>query len=132
MIFWLLALVLLASLAGIGFRQGAVRVAFSFVGILLGALLAGPLGKLIKPLLVACGLKTPPLAWLLAPLIAFVLISIIFKVAAQVAHKKVDVYFRYHTGDLRQVLWERLNRRGGLCLAPSHGALYLILLSGGV
>jgi uncharacterized membrane protein YvlD (DUF360 family) len=130
MMFWLLALVLLASLAGIGFRQGAVRVAFSFVGILLGALLAGPLGKLIKPLLVALGVKTPPLAWLLAPLIGFVVISIIFKVAAQVVHKKVDVYFRYHTGDLRQVLWERLNRRVGLCLALANGALYLILLSG--
>ena len=50
--FWLLALVLLASLAGIGYRQGAIRVAFSFVGILMGALLAGPLGKLVKPLLV--------------------------------------------------------------------------------
>ena len=46
MMFWLLALVLLASLAGVGYRQGAIRVAFSFVGILIGALLAGPLGKL--------------------------------------------------------------------------------------
>jgi hypothetical protein len=37
MTFWLLALVLLASLAGIGYRQGAIRVAFSLVGILVGA-----------------------------------------------------------------------------------------------
>jgi len=127
--FWLLALVLLASLAGIGYRQGAVRVAFSLVGILLGALLAGPLGKLLTPLLVAMGLKTPPLAWLLAPLVVFVVISIIFKVAALMVHQKVDVYFRYHAGDLRQALWERLNRRLGLCLALANGALYLILLS---
>ncbi len=129
MMFWLLALVLLASLAGVGYRQGAIRVAFSFVGILIGALLAGPLGKLVKPLLVVLGLKTPPLAWWLAPFIVFVVISIIFKVAALVTHKKVDVYFRYHAGDLRQVLWERLNRRLGLCLALVNGALYLILLS---
>ena len=129
MTFWLLAVLLLASLAGIGYRQGVIRVAFSLVGILIGALLAGPLGKLIKPLLVAFGLKTPPLAWLLAPLVIFVVISIIFKVAALVVHKKVDVYFRYHAGDLRQVLWERLSRRLGLCLALVNGALYLILLS---
>ena len=103
MMFWLLALVLLASLAGVGYRQGAIRVAFSFVGILIGALLAGPLGKLVKPLLVVLGLKTPPLAWWLAPLIVFVVISIIFKVGALVVHKKVDVHFRYHAGDLRQV-----------------------------
>ena len=59
MMFWLLALVLLASLAGIGYRQGAIRMAFSSVGILLGALLAGPLGKLLKPLLVGFGVKNP-------------------------------------------------------------------------
>ena len=35
MIFWLLALVLLASLAGFGYQQGAIRMAFSSVGILL-------------------------------------------------------------------------------------------------
>jgi uncharacterized membrane protein YvlD (DUF360 family) len=126
---WLLALVLLASLAGIGYRQGAVRVAFSFVGILAGALLAGPLGKLVKPVLVALGLKTPPLAWFLAPVVVFVVISIIFKIAALPVHKKVDVHFRYHAGDLRQALWERLSQRLGLCLALANGALYLILLS---
>ena len=129
MMFWLLALVLLASLAGVGYRQGAIRVAFSLVGILLGALLAGPLGKLVKPLLVAFGLKTPPLAWLLAPLVVFVLISVIFKVAALMVHQKVDVHFKYHAGDLRQALWERLSRRLGLCLGLVNGVLYLILIS---
>ena len=129
MMFWLLALVLLASLAGVGYRQGAIRVAFSLVGILVGALLAGPLGKLVKALLVTLGLKTPPLAWLLAPLVVFVLISVIFKVAALMVHQKVDVHFKYHAGDLRLALWERLSRRLGLCLGLVNGALYLILLS---
>lgn len=127
--FWLLALVLLASLAGIGYRQGAIRVAFSFVGIVFGALLAGPLGKLIKPLLVTFGLKTPPLAWLLAPVVAFLLISIIFKVAGFMVHQKVDVHFKYHAGDLRLALWNRLSQRLGLCLGLANGALYLILLA---
>jgi hypothetical protein len=129
MTIWLLALVLLASLAGIGYRQGAIRVAFSFVGILVGAMLAGPLGRLIQPLLVMFGLKTPPMAWWLAPIVAFVVISIIFKIAALPVHRKVDVHFRYHAGDLRQALWERVSRRVGLCLALFNGALYLILLS---
>jgi hypothetical protein len=129
MTFWLLALVLLASLAGMGYRQGAIRVAFSFIGILVGALLAGPLGKLVKPLLVVLGLKTPTLAWLLAPLIVFVLISVIFKVAALMVHQKVDVHFKYNAGDLRLALWERLHRRLGLCLGLANGALYIILLS---
>ena len=129
MLFWLLALVLLASLAGIGYRQGAIRVAFSLVGILLGALLAGPLGRLVKPLLVALGVKNPILAGVLAPLIVFLLFSIIVKVAGFMVHQKVDVHFKYHAGDLRLALWERLSRRLGLCLGLVNGALYLILIS---
>ena len=129
MMFWLLAVVLLASVAGVGYRQGAIRAAISLIGILLGILLAGPLGKLIKPLLVAFGAKNPTLAWLLAPLVIFLLISVLFKVAAFMVHQKVDVYFRYHAGDLRQALWERLNHRLGLCVGLVNGAIYLILIS---
>jgi len=55
MTIWLLAILLLASLAGMGYRQGAVRVAFSFVGILMGALLAPLLGKLVAPVFKAVG-----------------------------------------------------------------------------
>ena len=51
MTIWLLVLLLMASVAAMGYRQGGVRVAFSLVGILLGALLAKPLGKLLKPVL---------------------------------------------------------------------------------
>lgn len=129
MLFCLLALVLLASLAGLGYRQGAIRVAFSLVGILLGALLAGPLGRLVKPLLGAFGVVNPTLSWLLAPLVVFVVISIIFKVSAFTVHQKVEVHFRYHAGDLRMALWERLNHRLGLCLGLVNAALYIILLS---
>jgi hypothetical protein len=129
MLFWLLVLVLLASLAGIGYRQGGIRVAFSLIGILLGALLAGPLGRLIRPLLGVFGLKNPTLTWVLAPLVVFLLISVIFKVAAFTVHQKVDVHFKYHAGDLRLMLWERLNHRLGLCLGVVNGALYILLLS---
>jgi len=109
----LLALLLLASLAGLGFRQGAIRVGFSLVGILIGALLAPPLGKLIKPLLIAVGFKNPVLPWLLAPFIIFLIFSIIFKIAGLMVHQKVDVFYKYG-GDLRLALWERLHRRLGL------------------
>ena len=126
---WLLALVLLASLAGIGYRQGAIRMAFSLVGILLGALLAGPLSRLVKPLLVVFGVNNPILKGALAPLIVFLLISILFKVAGFMVHQKADVHFKYHAGDLRLALWERLSRRLGLCLGLVNAAMYLILIS---
>jgi hypothetical protein len=69
------------------------------------------------------------LAWLLAPFLVFVLISIIFKVAALPVHLKADVYFKYHAGELRLALWERLSRRLGVCLGLVNGALYFILIS---
>ncbi len=129
MTIWLLALILLASLAGLGFRQGAIRVAFSTVAILIGALLCGPLGKLVRPILHLVGVKNPVLLWMLGPFIAFVVISIIFKVAAFPVHQKADVFYKYKAGDLRLALWERLNRRLGLCLGLLNATLYLILLS---
>ena len=127
MTIWISALLLLASLAGLGYRQGALRVAFSLVGILVGALLAPPLGRLVKPLLVLGGLKNPVLLGLLPPLIVFVIILIIFKVAALIAHQKAEVYYKYNAGELRIALWERLNHRVGLCLGMVNGAAYLVL-----
>jgi Colicin V production protein len=127
MTIWLLALLWLAILAGLGYRQGAIRVAFSLLGILLGVLLAGPLGKLIKPLIMMVGLKNPMIVGPLAPLLAFIVISLIFKAIALAVHQKVDVYFKYKAGDLRLALWERLNHRLGLCLGLLNGTVYFIL-----
>ncbi len=129
MLIWLLALVLLASEAGLGYRQGAIRVGISFFGIVVGALLAPLLGKLAKPLLTAFGMTNPVLIWLLGPLIVFVVVSVLFKAAALPLHQKVDVYYRYKTGELRPVLWDRLNRRLGSCLGLLNATAYLVLIS---
>jgi uncharacterized membrane protein required for colicin V production len=129
MTIWILALVLLASLAGLGYRQGAIRVAFSLVGILLAALLAVPVGHILQPLLLHLGAGNPVLAWAIAPIFGFALISAAFKVAAFSVHKKVEVHYKYQAGDLRLALWERLNRRLGLCLGLANGALYFVLVS---
>jgi len=128
MTIWILTVVLLASLAGLGFRQGAIRVAFSFFGIVLGALLAGPLSHPLGRLLPMIGVKNPLLNWALPPLIVFVIVSIIFKAIALAVHQKVEVYYKYKAGDLHQALWERLNHRLGLCLGLVNGAAYLLLV----
>jgi Colicin V production protein len=129
MIIWILALVLIASVAALGYRQGVVRVAFSFLGIVAGALLALPLGRLIEKLLGIAGLKDPLLLWALGPVIAFILVSAAFKIGAFQVHQKVDVYYKYHAGDLRLALWERLSNRLGLCLGVLNGVAYAILLA---
>jgi hypothetical protein len=129
MTIWLLAFLLVASLAGVGYRQGAIRVAFSFLGIVVGALVAAPLGRFAGKVLIPLGIKDPLLVWALGPIIVFIVISAIFKGGALAVHQKVDVYFKYHAGDLRLALWERLNRRVGLCLGLLNGTAYAILLA---
>lgn len=129
MTIWILALCLLAAGAGLGLRQGAIRTAFSFVGIVIAASCAGLLGNLLKPLLPHIGIQNPTLIWLLAPVEAFVIILIIFKIAAYFVHRKVNLYYKYQAGDLRLALWERLNSRLGLCVGLLNGTAYLVLLS---
>jgi uncharacterized membrane protein required for colicin V production len=129
MTIWILAVVLVLSLMGLGYRQGAIRVAFSLVGIFMGVLLAVPLAKPCAILLKAFGVQHPVLLWMVPPFIAFCLISAIFKSIALAVHHKVEVHFRYKAGDLRFSLWERLNRRLGLCLGVINGTAYTVLLA---
>ncbi|HEY5913379.1 MAG TPA: CvpA family protein [Verrucomicrobiae bacterium] len=129
MMIWLLALILVASVAALGYRQGVIRVAFSFLGIIAGALLAVPLAGLVAKVLGMFGLKDPLMLWALAPVVAFIVISAAFKIGALPVHQKVDVYYKYHSGDLRLALWERLSRRLGLCLGVLNGVLYAVLLA---
>lgn len=129
MTIWILALVLLASGAGLGFRQGAIRTAFSFVGIVAAATFAGLLGKLFKPLLPHIGIQNPTLIWIIAPIEAFVVVLILFKVGGFFVHRKVNLFYKYQAGDLRLALWERLNSRLGLCVGLLNGTAYLVLIS---
>ena len=129
MTIWILALVLLGCLAGIGYQQGAIRVAVSFIGIIVAALLAGPLAKLVKPAIVSVGVVNPVLLWLLPPFVVFLIVLSLFKVLGLVAHRKVDVFYKYKAGDLRLALWERLIARCGLCLGLLNGLAYLVLIS---
>jgi hypothetical protein len=129
MTIWILALVLLAAGAGLGLRQGAIRAAFSFVGIVAAALFAGILGNQLKPLFPHVGLQNPTLIWLLAPLEAFVIILILFKAAGFFVHRKAYLFYKYKAGDLRLALWARLNSRLGLCIGLLNGTAYLLLAS---
>ena len=128
MTIWILALVLLASLAALGYRQGAIRVVFSFAGILVGGLLAAPVGKHFEPLMTHVGIHNPVLVWMLGPLEAFVLVLILSKTAGSVAHHRTEMHYKYRADELKFVLWERLNRRLGLCLGLLNGAAYFVLI----
>ncbi len=131
MTIWLLALVLLASLAGLGYRQGVIRVACALVGIFAGLLLAAPLARLcrVRSGLEAVGVHNPVLLWVLPACIAFLVVLTLFKIAGWEVKRRVDVYFKYKAGDLRRLQWERLTARLGLCLGLCNATAYLVLLA---
>ena len=129
MTIWLLAILLMGGTAAVGYTQGAIRVAFSFFGIVIAALLAVPLARLVKPAVVALGVSDPVLQWVIPPFVVYLIVLTAFKVIALPVHKKVDVHFKYKAGDLRLALFERLNARLGACLGLLNGLAYLVLIS---
>src|ERR1035437_8332303 len=106
---WSLALLLLASLAALGSRQGAIRVSISLVGIIISALLAGPLARYVKPILPHVGIHDPTVIWLVSPLIVFWILLIPFKSAGVFVHRKVEVHFKYKEDSMQLIRWNRIN-----------------------
>ena len=129
MTIWLLAILLLAGVAAVGYTQGAIRVGISTVGLVIAAMLAGPLSRLVRPALSALGMTNPVLLGAIAPFIVFLVVLTAFKIVALTVHKKVDVHYKYKAGDLRLALWERLNTRLGACLGLLNALVYLVLIS---
>jgi uncharacterized membrane protein required for colicin V production len=126
---WILALLLLAAGAGMGFKQGAIRAAISFAGILVSALLAWPLSGLIAPLLPHLGVHNRIAAWLLPPFIVFVILLIVFKSFGQFVHHKAEVYYKYKVADVQLILWQHLIKRLAIGFGLLNGLVYLVLIS---
>lgn len=129
MTIWILALLVFASCIALGHKLGAINASFSFVGICIAGLLAGPLGGLFKHVLAHIGIQNETMAWAIAPIIAFFVILTLFKTAGFYVHRKVEVFYKYKAGDLRLALWERLNARLGACIGTLNGTAYLVLIS---
>lgn len=129
MTIWILAMGLLISLAALGYRQGAIRVAFSLVGIIVSALLAAPLAKYVKPILPHVGISDPTVIWMVSPVIMFAVLLIPFKSLGYFVHRKLEVYYKYKNDGMQLVRWYRLNARLGLCLGPINALVYLVLIS---
>src|SRR5260370_34402429 len=129
MILWISALCLMATIGLIGYYQGAIRVGFALVGVLLAAWLCVRLSGVVQPLLPVVGVVHPVLIAFIAPAIVYVLIVVIFKSAAVAVHKKADTHYKYNAGDTERQLWLRLNDRLGVCLGLANGAVYFLLVA---
>ena len=107
MILWALALFIVTCTAVVGYYQGALRAAFSLVGLVAAALLGVPTGLLFKSVLPALGVGNPLYLAFLSPVLGFVLVLTCFKAGALAAHKKVEAYYRYKANDTQRMLFER-------------------------
>ena len=129
MTIWILALLLMAAGAGMGLRQGAIRVAISFLGIIISSLLAWPLSVILRPLLPHIGFHNPVVIWLLPPFLVFIILLSAFKSLGLFVHHKVYVHYKYQRHEVHLILFERVNKRIGMCLGLLNGMAYLVLIS---
>ena len=128
MFIWIIVALVFISLGVVGYYQGIVRVAFSFIGLLLGALLALPLSGVFKSILGLFGLEHPVLLAFLAPFCVYMLVLILFKTGGLAVHRKVDTYFKYKASDTLRLLFQRLNSRVGACLGMLNATVYVVLI----
>ncbi|HAM71500.1 MAG TPA: hypothetical protein DCM86_07650 [Verrucomicrobiales bacterium] len=125
---WLIALGFIIASGIVGFYVGALRVSFSTAGLLLTLLFLRPLGDLCGKLLGLCGLSHPVAMGILGPILAFILVQVIFKVSGALVYRTADTYYKYKASDTQRLLFERMNQRVGPCLGVLNGALYTILI----
>jgi hypothetical protein len=125
---WLIALACLGMVGAAGYYHGAVRGVSVFLGIVFGAILAGPLAILTKHLLPLVGLVHPVWGLFIPEVFALLLVLIIFMVAGEVLHQKVAFYFKYKSDDKARLAWQRMYSRVGFCVGLLNGAVCFLLL----
>lgn len=128
MVIWIIALLTLGLVGVAGYYAGAIRVACSFIGLFLAGALAFPLSSVIRPIVAAAGVRQAIVQQIISPVIAFLLVMIIVKIAAAVVHQKADLYYKYKREDEERFAWQRLNRCLGFSLGLVNGAIYFVLL----
>ena len=126
---WIIALLCMGLVGAAGYYQGPIRAAFSFFGLLFGTFLAGPLSNLTKHLLPLLGFHHPAWNFFAPQILAFLIVLLIFKIAGQVVHQKVAIYFKYKVDDKSLYRWQRVYSRVGLSVGLLNGVFYFILLT---
>jgi uncharacterized membrane protein required for colicin V production len=129
MIMWIAALVLVVLCGVVGYRSGAIRAAITFVGLVAAAILALPMAPMFTWVFPLIGFKNPLAATFGAPIIAFVVASLVFKAIAAFVHRKVEYHYRYQRQDAERAVWEVMHRRVGACVGALNGAVYFTVFA---
>ncbi len=128
MTIWILAVLLIAVGAVLGYFQGAIRIMLGLVGVVAAVLLAKPFGALLQGIVPVIGFKNPVWPPFVAPVLAFVIGALFFVGVAALVHFVVAKHYKNKTDEFTYGRWDRLNRRTGLALGTALGAVYLVVL----
>jgi hypothetical protein len=128
MFLWLSAICILGVVALVGFYQGAIRAACSFLGLFIASALALPLAVIPATILPAFGIKHAVLLAFLPPVLMFIILMALVKTGAFMLHRKAETYYKYKASDTQRGLWERMNHRVGICVGLANGVVYLFLI----
>jgi hypothetical protein len=122
MFIWLLVLVLVGGFAAIGFQTGAIRASVSLLGVIVGLAFASLLGGLIAPLFGSAGV-----IWqqVLPSAVAFLVVWLVGFGLGFVAHKPVELHFKYREDDSTRLSFERMNRALGVFVGMLAGIVVL-------
>jgi len=94
MTIWILVSVMLLSLAALGYRQGAIRVSFSLIGIIVSRCWPGRCQICPADAAARGHFMTRTVIWMLSPVIVFGFCDPV-QVRGVFVHRKVEYIFKY-------------------------------------
>ncbi len=132
MTIWIIAILLIGVFGLVGYFLGAIRSILVFLGVLMGGVLALPLGPSLRPLFVTCGVTNTVWLWIWPPVAVFGLVALIFLGLSFAAHYPVAKHFKFATDDIGFNRWLRMNRRLGACVSVVSAVLTLGFFSAAI
>jgi hypothetical protein len=113
---WILAIVLCAVFAAIGFFSGAIRTIMMWVGVILASIITGAIAPKLISLMPKIGIVHP--LWIQAApyIIVFSLFALIVYGVGFAIHHKIAMVYKYSRDDYSRAKWERMNHHVGLAL----------------
>ena len=124
---WLLAIVLLVVCGALGLLVGALRAFFLLFGVILGLALGSPLGAALKGLIASAGVKNPLYMYLLPPVPAFLIITLVLFGAGFFVHYRVVQMFKMRRSEYDFLTWQDMNRKVGVFVGVAIASVLFLV-----
>jgi hypothetical protein len=105
-------------------------MAISLIGLIVGVMLAVPLGHSLHSLMGPIGVKNPVWVTLVPPVIVFAIIYLAAMGFSFFVHHKIYLIYKYKHDDVDRIRWERMNHHVGVALGLLTGTLFFFFVCG--